>query len=78
MEDQDLPENEVHEKNPFEEYLLREMENFTERLVLMARSEKKREAGDRLEEDSLDSTEKDQGVYRKFIKSKTAEFEKKD
>ncbi|OPY19310.1 MAG: Transcriptional regulatory protein ZraR [Syntrophus sp. PtaB.Bin075] len=76
-EDQDLPENEVHEKNPFEEYLLREMENFTERLVLMARSEKKREAGDRLEEDSLDSTEKDQGVYRKFIKSKTAEVEKK-
>lgn len=64
------------EKNRFEEYLLREMENFTERLVLMARSEKKAEEETSTRAD-LNADGKQEGPYRKFIKSQTAEVEKR-
>jgi len=76
-QDLEVQDHEKGGKNQFEEYLLREMENFTERLVLMARSEKKREEEDRQLDDSNNIQEKEQGLYRKFIKSQTAEVEKR-
>lgn len=75
-QDPSMPDNEMEGKNQFEDYLLREMENFTERLVLMARSEKKRKEEDQQGDDS-NAEGKEEGLYRKFIKSQTAEVEKR-
>ncbi len=74
--DQKPPERGKEGNKPFEEYLVREMENFTERLVLMARSEKKRET-EAPDEGGGNLPEQDQNVYRKFIQSQTAEVEKR-
>jgi DNA-binding NtrC family response regulator len=74
MQSQEMLESENEEKNQFERYLLREMENFTERLVLMARSEKKG-VPEQIDGESIG--ENKQGPYRNYIKSQTAEVEKR-
>jgi len=73
---QEFPDHEPEEKDQFEKYLLREMENFTERLVLMARSEKKGAVEGRSDETS-EGDEKKPGLYRNFIESQKAEVEKR-
>jgi len=76
LPDQELPDSEGKDKDQFEKYLLREMENFTERLVLMARSEKKGVVEDRYDEGLVDG-EKQSGLYRNFIETQKAEVEKR-
>jgi DNA-binding NtrC family response regulator len=74
MQGQEILESEKEENNQFEKYLLREMENFTARLVLMARSEKK---GAQEEIDDESPAKNEQSPYRNYIKSQTAEVEKR-
>lgn len=74
--DQEILDSEGKDKDQFEKYLLREMENFTERLVLMARSEKKDAVEDRYDEGLVDG-KKQSGLYRNFIENQKAEVEKR-
>jgi len=73
---EEILDSEEKDKDQFETYLLREMENFTERLVLMARSEKKGALEDHHDE-AFTEDQKKPGPYRNFIENQKAEVEKR-